>query len=142
MITDDYDKISYQKETSRINGTVGKAINMTANIDTVYRRDLRADIAYDVAALANTYGGRIVIGSDGEGSSSVPEDAQITARKAREMITAYVCPDISGFFACGTETTEQGTVAVINVRRGIYRPYFIKEKGMTPQQYRREDRTE
>jgi hypothetical protein len=53
----------------------------------ITRKATRAEIAKDVAALANAYGGNIVVGVREQGGRAVPRELRVTFPRLRKALS-------------------------------------------------------
>jgi hypothetical protein len=103
----------------------------------------RAEYLFDVAALANAYGGRIVVGIRAEGDRAaevVPvQDAERTAVSLADRATASIEPRIQGL-GVRAVPVEGGHVVVVHVPRSGRGPHMVTLKDAN-KFYRRHGKT-
>lgn len=83
----------------------------------------------EVAAFANTSGGRIVIGKNNQGETVGLENIDLTYTKITNSIRDSILPDVTMFVKY--TLTDEGTI-VIDVSEGSVKPYYNKSKGLKP----------
>ena len=96
------------------------------------KQDFADSIRRDIVAFANTRGGTIYIGvrDDGEVTGVSSPDRMI--QRITNTIRDSVRPDLTMFLHYETETADSLPVVRVSVSRGTGRPYYLKEKGMSP----------
>ncbi|MBL6991661.1 MAG: putative DNA binding domain-containing protein, partial [Bacteriovoracaceae bacterium] len=96
-----------------------------------YKRELPSNkkLAIEVIAMANSKGGKIVIGYDEQDRSIVGCDlSQKIEEKIANIIQSLCSPQISYFLAF--KTYENKTVIILDVPEGPSKPYYLKNQEM------------
>lgn len=100
---------------------------------TEFKREYTDDLKYAVVALANTDGGKIIVGINDDGSVQGIQDTDGTMLRITNMIRDAIRPDMTMFTECTVEEVDGKTVIVLNVQRGTARPYYLSGKGIRPE---------
>lgn len=85
-----------------------------------------------VAFLNNREGGMLYIGVDDEGCPIANPDIDSMQLKIADRIKDNILPSTLGLFDIITENIEDVPVIKIIVSSGLEKPYYIKNKGMSP----------
>lgn len=85
-----------------------------------------------VAFLNNQEGGILYIGVDDEGRPLKNQDIDSTQLKIADRIKNNILPSTLGLFDIVTEDMDNIPVTKIIVSSGLEKPYYIKNKGMSP----------
>lgn len=85
-----------------------------------------------VAFLNNREGGALYIGIDNNGCPVVNPDIDSMRLKIADRIKDNILPSTLGLFDIITENIENIPVIKIIVSSGLEKPYYIKNKGMSP----------
>ena len=85
-----------------------------------------------VAFLNNREGGVLYIGIDDEGHPVENSDMDSMQLKIADRIKNNILPSTLGLFDIITEDIENVAVTKIIVSSGLEKPYYIKNKGMSP----------
>lgn len=85
-----------------------------------------------VAFLNNQEGGILYIGLDDDGHPTGIFDLDGEQLKIADRIKNNILPSTLGLFDIVTEVVENVTVIKILVSSGLEKPYYIKNKGMSP----------
>ena len=85
-----------------------------------------------VAFLNNQEGGVLYIGVDDEGHPIENPDIDITQLKIADRIKNNILPSTLGLFDIVVEDIEDVAIIKIIVSSGLEKPYYIKNKGMSP----------
>lgn len=99
------------------------------NETTEFKREYTDNVKKEVVAFANTRGGIIYIGVDDKGETYPIGDIDKILQKLTNAIRNSICPDVT-FFA--KYDVLENKVIKITVNEGSKKPYFLKEKGLTP----------
>lgn len=85
-----------------------------------------------VAFLNNREGGALYIGIDDDGCPVVNPDIDSMQLKIADRIKDNILPSTLGLFDIITENIDNIPVIKIIVSSGLEKPYYIKNKGMSP----------
>ena len=85
-----------------------------------------------VAFLNNREGGILYIGIDDEGNPVKIQDLDFMQLKIADRIKNNILPSTLGLFDIVTEYIEDIPVTKIVVSSGLEKPYYIKNRGMSP----------
>lgn len=85
-----------------------------------------------VAFLNNREGGILYIGLDDNGCPIKNQDIDSTQLKIADRIKNNILPSTLGLFDIVTEDIDNIPVTKIIVSSGLEKPYYIKNKGMSP----------
>lgn len=85
-----------------------------------------------VAFLNNREGGVLYIGINDDGHPAVNPDIDSMQLKIADRIKDNILPSTLGLFDIITENIENIPVIKIIVSSGLEKPYYIKNKGMSP----------
>lgn len=102
------------------------------NQTTEFKREYVEDIKKTVIAFANCDGGTIFIGRNDDGSICGVEDVDSTMLQVTNAIRDAICPDVTMFVSCQTESMDGKAVICVTVHRGTARPYYLSGKGIRP----------
>lgn len=86
-----------------------------------------------IVAFANTAGGTLYIGVDDEGNAVGLDDADAELLRLGNLLHHRVRPDILMMTSCSIEKMDGADVIVVQVDRGVRRPYYLAEKGLRPE---------
>ncbi|MCQ2079289.1 MAG: putative DNA binding domain-containing protein [archaeon] len=98
-----------------------------------FTREFSESFLKTVVAFSNGEGGTIFIGIDDTGDIVGVDNADEAACRCVSLIADRIRPDV--VLTTDVETIEKGgkTVLKIEVREGIRKPYFLREKGLCPE---------
>ena len=91
------------------------------------------DVAKCVVAFANCSGGVLYIGVDPDGVAVGVDDAASLVVVVDDFIREAIRPDISPFFKTSVVKLDGKIVIQVDVESGTNRPYYLVDKGMTPE---------
>ena len=101
--------------------------------DTVeLKQEYIKDIRKEIVAFANTVGGTIYIGVDDTGAVIGLDNPDVVMLAVLNMARDSIRPDIMGFIRCGIQDIADKKVVEIRIQKGPDRPYYLKDKGLTP----------
>jgi ATP-dependent DNA helicase RecG len=87
------------------------------------------DIYKSVIAFANNGGGTVIIGISDSGEVKPPIDIDNEYTRLTNGIRDAISPDVTIFTRFTLE--ERGTIR-IDISEGVYKPYYLKSKGLKP----------
>ncbi len=96
------------------------------------KREMTNDLAKEIVAFANTKGGKIIIGVEDSGDVVGVDDAKKICEGLSSYIKDTINPDISSMISIYVEDFFENEIVVIDVLRGISRPYYLAKKGLHP----------
>ena len=96
------------------------------------KREMTSDLAKEIVAFANTKGGKIIIGVEDSGDVVGVDDAKKICEGLSSYIKDTINPDISSMISIYVEDFFENEIVVIDVLRGISRPYYLAKKGLHP----------
>lgn len=99
------------------------------NETTEFKREYTDSVKKEVVAFANTRGGVIYIGIDDTGETYPTHDVDKTLQRLTNTIRDSICPDVTFFIKYDIEDNK---ILKITVNEGSNKPYFLKDKGLTP----------
>ncbi|MDE8732585.1 putative DNA binding domain-containing protein [Eubacteriales bacterium DFI.9.88] len=85
-----------------------------------------------VAFLNNREGGILYIGINDDGCPVKDHDIDLTQLKIADRIKNNILPSTLGLFDIVTEEIENIPITKIIISSGLEKPYYIKNKGMSP----------
>ena len=94
-----------------------------------FKAKLSDEIYKEVIAFANTDGGTIYIGVDDEGNVIGLENVDDSYTRLTNGIRDAIQPDVTMFIRY---VLQEDKVIRIEVGEGIYKPYYLKSKGLKP----------
>lgn len=94
-----------------------------------YKRQMLDDIYKEVIAFANTDGCVIYLGIDDQGNLVGIENVDETYTRLTNGIRDAIAPDVTMF---ARYVLQDNQVIRIEVGEGIYKPYYLKAKGLKP----------
>lgn len=94
-----------------------------------FKTDFVDDLWKEVAAFANTSGGRIIIGKNDKGETIGLDNIDSTYTKITDSVRDSILPDVTMFVKY--TLTDEGTI-MIDVSEGSVKPYYNKSKGLKP----------
>ncbi len=98
-----------------------------------FKKELNDKLEKEIVAfLNNREGGVLYIGIDDNGHSVEIDDVDGTQLKIADRIKNNILPSTMGLFDVVTESIENKTVIKVIVSSGLEKPYYIKNKGMSP----------
>lgn len=98
-----------------------------------YKLLVNDNVIKTIVAFANTDGGTLYIGVDDEGNAVGLDDADAELVKLSNMLRDKVRPDILMMTSCSIEEIDGADTIVVQVCRGVKRPYYLAEKGLRPE---------
>ena len=98
------------------------------NETTEFKREYTDNIKKEVIAFANTRGGIIYARINDKGETYPIKNVDETWQKLTNTIRDSICPDITFFI----KYIEKNKIIKITVSEGSKKPYFLKDKGLTP----------
>lgn len=90
------------------------------------------EIKKDVVAFANSKGGTVFVGVRNNGQFIGLDDGDVTMQQISNAIRDGICPDVTLFTQLAFVSENGKTAVKITVTRGAKRPYYLRDKGMTP----------
>lgn len=102
------------------------------NQDLEFKQEYTSDIRKDVIAFANAEGGTILIGIRKDRKILDVVDSDSVMLQIVNSLKDSIVPDIMPFVTVKTNKIEGKFIIVVHVSIGIYRPYYLKEKGLKP----------
>ncbi len=103
------------------------------NIDIEFKELYSKTILREVVAFANTDGGTIYVGVRDDGSVVGIDEPDETILKITNIIRDGILPEVVPFVQAELVTMEEKTVIKISIAVGSERPYYIRERGLTPE---------
>ena len=98
-----------------------------------YKRELTDDLEREAVAFLNySEGGEIYIGIDKDRNVPGVQEIDLTQRKIVDRIKNNILPATLGLFDVVVEKADGVQVIRIIVPSGIEKPYYLKNKGMSP----------
>ena len=91
------------------------------------------DIKKEIIAFANSDGGKLYIGVCDDGSVVGVKDPDSVSLQISNMIRDTIRPDITMFIHYDTLNIDDKEVVMIDIQRGVDRPYYLAKKGMRPE---------
>ena len=95
------------------------------------KREVTKDLNKEIIALANTKGGTIYIGYDDDSTLVGVKNAKAELDKISNIISDTIDPNLVFNIKMDILKDENLDIIKIEVLKGINRPYYIKNKGMT-----------
>ena len=99
----------------------------TENLE--FKSRITDDLYKEVIAFANTDGGIIYIGIDNDGNVVGLDNVDEEYTRITNGIRDAILPDVTMFIKY---TLQENRVVRITVGEGIYKPYYLKSKGLRP----------
>jgi ATP-dependent DNA helicase RecG len=90
------------------------------------------DLPREIVAFANTKGGKLIIGIDDDGNCVGVDDSKILCEKLSSIIGDVIAPDLRSLVSIEVEQIGQKDIVIVNVLKGVYMPYYLKNKGLKP----------
>ncbi len=101
--------------------------------NVVYKREYTDKIKRTVVAFANANGGKIYVGIDDFGQVVGVDDVDDVKRRLSKLIQDGIFPDVASCVEYTVEYAEGKKIVGVEVSRGARRPYWLVEKGLTPE---------
>jgi len=98
-----------------------------------FKREYTSDVSKTIIAFANTNGGVLYIGVGDDGSVVGVSDVDRTCIKVTNAVRGSIRPDLVMSVAIGIEMMGGKNIVKVAVQRGNTPPYYLREKGLTPQ---------
>lgn len=102
------------------------------NIDIELKETYSKNILREIVAFANTSGGVIYVGINDEGSVVGVADADDMMLRISNIIRDGILPEVIPFIQIELTEMDSKQVIKITVAVGSERPYYVREKGLTP----------
>jgi len=97
-----------------------------------FKREITDNLIKEIIAFLNTNGGTIMIGYNDDGSIYGLENARDELDKISNKIYDNIEPNVSFLVSSRIEVIDEKEVIILEVLKGVNKPYYIKSKGMTP----------
>ncbi len=97
-----------------------------------FKREVNDSLVKEVIALANTKGGTIIIGYNDEGTVYGVKDIRKEMDKISNKLHDSIEPNIDFLVTLNAKKEDEKDIIILEVLQGISKPYYIKNKGMTP----------
>jgi len=104
----------------------------TRDLNTEFKQEFTADIKKEIVAFANTQGGTIYIGIDHNKNVLGAEQPGNVLLQVVDIIRHTIKPDLTPFASSVIEKIKEREIIKISVQRGVARPYYLSDKGLTP----------
>lgn len=98
-----------------------------------FKREVNDSLVKEVIAFCNSSGGTIVIGYNDDGSVYGVENVRKELDKVNSKLHDSIEPDISFLVSPRIEKQEGKDIIIVEVLQGTSKPYYLKNKGMTPE---------
>lgn len=100
----------------------------TVELKEIYTSDLRKEIV----AFANTNGGIIYIGVQGNGDIIGVDNADFIMQQISNSIRDSIKPDVSMFTNIELLQEDKKYFVKLTINQGTKKPYYLSEKGLKP----------
>lgn len=113
-------------------------MNKTEGIDIEFKEldrktgKLPESISKEVCAFANTEGGELYVGVANDGSVVGVVNADDTMTRLSNTLRDTILPDVTPFIQITDEQEDGKTIVKVTTSIGTERPYYLKQKGLTP----------
>jgi len=97
-----------------------------------FKREVTDSLIKEIIAFLNTNGGTIMIGYNDDGSIYGLENARNDLDRISNKIYDNIEPNVSFLVSSRIERIEEKDVIILEVLKGVNKPYYIKSKGMIP----------
>lgn len=102
------------------------------NQNIEFEQEYVPDIRKEVMGFINADGGTIYVGIRKDGTVIGIKDPDFVMLQIVNSLKGSLAPDIMPFVRVNTVEMEKKQVIEIDVTTGIYRPYYLREKGLKP----------
>ena len=102
------------------------------NAETEFKEMYSKTLLKDVVAFANTDGGTIYVGVNDEGKPIGLKDTDAAQVQISNSIRDAIMPDVIPFIRIETVEMDGNSVLKVSVAIGSEKPYFLREKGLSP----------
>lgn len=96
------------------------------------KRSFTPDISKEIIALANTKGGKIIIGISDDGILVGVENSKQIIESLSSLINDSIKPDITAMISINVDIENNKELVIIEVLRGNNQPYYLASKGLKP----------
>ena len=103
------------------------------NAETEFKETYSRTILKDVVAFANTDGGTIYVGVNDDGEATGLNEIDKIQNQLTNSIKDSIMPDIISFVRVDPTEIDGRQVVKVTVAVGSERPYFLKDKGLSPE---------
>jgi len=103
------------------------------NETTELKQTVVDDIKKEIIAFANSNGGTLYVGISDDGEIIGLNNADAELLNINNMLRDAVKPDITLFYQSRIDTIDGKDIIIVDVQRGINRPYYIAGKGIRPE---------
>ena len=93
---------------------------------------LPESISKEVCAFVNTVGGELYVGVANDGSVVGVDNADDTMTRLSNTLRDTILPDVTPFIQIREEQEDGKTIVKLTASVGTERPYYLKQKGLTP----------
>lgn len=102
------------------------------NQNIEFKQEYVPDILKEVMGFANADGGTVFVGVRKDGAVLGIGDPDGVMLQIANSLKDSLSPDVMPFVKVNTVKIEGKQVVKIDITTGIYRPYYIREKGLKP----------
>lgn len=93
---------------------------------------LPESISKEVCAFVNTEGGELYVGVANDGSIVGVDNVDDTMTRLSNTLRDTILPDVTPFIQIRDEQEEGKSIVKVTASIGTERPYYLKQKGLTP----------
>lgn len=101
--------------------------------NVAYAREYDDDLKRTIVAFANASGGKIYLGIDSFGQVIGVDEPEELKYQVERLLQETILPDVSSCVAYRLEYAEGKKLLGIEVAKGSSAPYWLSEKGLTPE---------
>ncbi|MCF0237856.1 MAG: putative DNA binding domain-containing protein [Sphaerochaetaceae bacterium] len=94
---------------------------------------INSNIAKEIIAFVNTFGGTIYVGVDNNGTICGIDNFDFNCQQIANIVRDTIKPDVSMFVSYEKLIIDTKVVLKITVQQGTARPYYISCKGLKPE---------
>lgn len=116
----------------------GKKMKNTESVDVEFKEldrktgKLPESISKEVCAFVNTEGGELYVGVANDGSVVGVGNVDDTMTRLSNTLRDTILPDVTPFIQIRDEQEDGKPVVKLTASIGTERPYYLKQKGLTP----------
>jgi ATP-dependent DNA helicase RecG len=109
-----------------------RVMQLLASETVVLRRRFADRIRKDTVALSNSLGNKVFLGVIDNGDPVVLADADADLLAVSDMSRDGIKPDVTPCVQAGIDQSDDRKIIVLDVERGVKRPYFLSDIGLCP----------
>ena len=108
-------------------------IDIRENERAEFKREYTSDTKKTIVAFANSFGGRLYLGVEDDGTVVGIRDTDSEILKVANAVKNAIKPDLAPFVGYAVEQIKEKNVVVVDIQKGTAAPYYLEGKGIRPE---------